>query len=622
MPTKLQEEEGYLRDNTLVLRFSVRAPNYYQKCKDLMLHVHRFEDQEISLRQRLQTKEQQLAATRSEQSRAPSEQNNECMYVCRVIADLTYYIFPLLCIGHPHNSPNHNSSTSQLERSPPRSRTQHHLQAQEPNHQHSHSAPHEHHRDRDRGRLEPEEMRRVYMSAASKQAMRSPSHTSQCVPSPKRSAYRHNDFLQTADQVPSMVSQVGRRRSHEESEIRLKLSEQRRRSADPAVSRHHEQHYGYRSHTLPRGLSQSYQDLPHPQESGSDSGEGTDNSSKSRHRREYDSRHRRGPGGSPSRRSRNSVRVPSAPVDPLYRSNALQQAFHHEDSSSDTDGGGSQPWAPLHPSDIQISIDEEGDKNTFNSVSSASTVVAVSNPLRHHGRMCSQEPYEEDMDLSLGTLAEGIPLSSQTMFEGMEQEVVPPSLSRIHEFHLSQPSPPKNKHSKMRMSLSDLSSLTNSTTNLSHSQYLSQSVAEVAHGTYRGEVYGGRFVDTRPRHSQSYSHGHLNRITGGDTYVNPADGPPGLKRSVVAAMASSRREVEQRRRNNPHAQSQPAQRRPPQQQKRQQTQPPQQQQKHHQQQQHQQRQQQQNVRTSDGERGKKEEMRPHLEERRWAISFM
>jgi len=31
------EEDNFLKDNTLVLKFSVRAPNYHQKCKDLTL---------------------------------------------------------------------------------------------------------------------------------------------------------------------------------------------------------------------------------------------------------------------------------------------------------------------------------------------------------------------------------------------------------------------------------------------------------------------------------------------------------------------------------------------------------------------------------------------------------
>ena len=35
----LQEETGYLRENTVVLKFSVRPLNYYQKCKDLTLWV-------------------------------------------------------------------------------------------------------------------------------------------------------------------------------------------------------------------------------------------------------------------------------------------------------------------------------------------------------------------------------------------------------------------------------------------------------------------------------------------------------------------------------------------------------------------------------------------------------
>ena len=31
----MQEEEGFLKENTLILKFSVRAPTYYHKCRDL-----------------------------------------------------------------------------------------------------------------------------------------------------------------------------------------------------------------------------------------------------------------------------------------------------------------------------------------------------------------------------------------------------------------------------------------------------------------------------------------------------------------------------------------------------------------------------------------------------------
>ena len=39
----LQESDGFLRDDTLVLRFSVRALTTHQKCRDLSTHVRRLE---------------------------------------------------------------------------------------------------------------------------------------------------------------------------------------------------------------------------------------------------------------------------------------------------------------------------------------------------------------------------------------------------------------------------------------------------------------------------------------------------------------------------------------------------------------------------------------------------
>ena len=38
-----QENDGYLRDDMVVLRFSVRALTNHQKCKDLSAHVRRLE---------------------------------------------------------------------------------------------------------------------------------------------------------------------------------------------------------------------------------------------------------------------------------------------------------------------------------------------------------------------------------------------------------------------------------------------------------------------------------------------------------------------------------------------------------------------------------------------------
>ena len=312
--------------------------------------------------------------------------------------------------------------------------------------------------------------------------------------------------------------------------------------------------YQLRSHALPRNLSQSHQELHHVQEvEGGEEGTGH-NQRKMLFGREYKtySGNRRATSSNATVRSHDPNHL-STPMDPIYRSNALQS---FDDSGSDTEDGGSQPW---EVSDIQITIDDV-DNNTINSTASTSTLIGENNPPRTAGGKymgsMSQEPFDDEAEIMpLTTLAEGIPMSSQPhYYDQFEQESGPPNLTR-HGSHqgLSQPPAPRNKYGRHRMSLSDLSSLANSTTNLTHSQYLSQSVVEVRRYAHRGDTHGSRFPDPRPRHSQSYSLGNLHRLTS-DPYLNAWEGPPGQKRSILAAMNSLREDpaVKQRRRNQHH----------------------------------------------------------------------
>ena len=70
----------------------------------------------------------------------------------------------------------------------------------------------------------------------------------------------------------------------------------------------------------------------------------------------------------------------------------------------------------------------------------------------------------------------------------------------------------------------------------------------------RRDVYSGRYPEMMSgravRASQSYSHGHLNRMSS-DSHLN-ADGPPGLKMSVVAAMTNMQEEIERQKHHRMH----------------------------------------------------------------------
>lgn len=405
---------------------------------------------------------------------------------------------PCLPTGRPHSSPNHGRSIQQ-ERTPHFSSHPHHHHSQppQPHHQHSHSAPAPTHTPNDRQHREREEVLRAPYISASQQPLRSPSHSLRLhnPPNPKRSLhYSHSRHSDTHLMPPD----TRRRRSHEDSEHRRLAN--RRRSADPAVAHHCDQ---TRSH-LPsnRGLSQSYQELRHSH----------DKLHYSEYRTECHDRHQR-PMGHDNTHSL---------VGPPFRHPLF------EDSGSDNEGG-SQP----HSWEVLGEGITEDDRSTVRSGSSTSTIIAA------HTNGRSQEQFGEEDQSEIMHYYDHSTFEQDTMPPPIVQQEFPHSQQSQG---LSQPSPPRSKHGKTRMSLTDLSSLTSSATNLSHSQFLSQSVAEMPHCTPR-DPYSSRMADPRlsnSRQSGSHLHSHLNRS---EPFLN-ADGPPGQIRVVAAALTKLKEEVE------------------------------------------------------------------------------
>ena len=448
----------------------------------------------------------------------------------------------------PRNS-SHGTLRSTLAPSQQERNAQLSLPSHRGHHQHSHSAPHDHQRERHRS--DSEDTHKTYISASQQ-----PSH-SHAPPTPKHSYpphSRHSDshLLQTEAMMPF----TGRRSSTDEKDLRQRLRDQRRRSADPAVMCHYEQAVSpsaYRSHAVPpRGLSQSHHELR-----------------QSHDKLLHESRHSTEASESDPR-SHGRQRVPPAqynstlPSDPLIRSNVLNG---FEDSGSD-DGEETHPWRVVDHADILVGL--EGDeKRSLKSASSTSTIVSFNpGPSRMSGPPhMSQELFDDDEHsemMSLSTLAEEGPMSSQTMHfdpgyvgPGFEQDGgIPPSSFGKHEplqnhYHgLSQPSAPRSGKS-----LTDLPSLTGSTSNLSRTQCLSQSVVEMPRYAHR-EMHSGHYAEPVGGHamavraSQSYSHGHLHRMSS-DSHLN-ADGPPGLKMTMAAALTNLREETEHRQKQRLH----------------------------------------------------------------------
>ena len=371
--------------------------------------------------------------------------------------------------------------------------------------------------------------------SASQQPLRSSSHAT---PSPKHS-YRHSDshMFQPDSMMPPFV---GWRR--EEGGHRQIVSNHRRRSADPAVAyRYEQQGVSSSNYRTSRDLSHLHHEL----------------------RQSQDRLHQESVEVADSdRRTRSHQRLavpphnPALPSDPLIRSNVLNG---FEDCSGDERG---ESWQAVDHADIMLSLEDE-ERYILKSGSSSSTIVQrPPSPHRMSGppRM-SQEQFDDDDHsdmMSLSTLAEEESLSTQyfhpsSVGTGLDQDGgIPPSFAK-HESHflgLSQPSVPSSRYGK---SLTDLPSLTSSTSNLSHTQYLSQSVVEMPQYGRR-DVYSGRYPEMMSgravRASQSYSHGHLHRMSS-DSHLN-ADGPPGLKMSVVAAMTNMQEEIERQKRHRMH----------------------------------------------------------------------
>ena len=413
-------------------------------------------------------------------------------------------------LGTQHGTPAPSQQDQTLHVSP-RQRSHHH--------QHSYSAPHD-----------PDEARRAY-SGASQQPLRSGSHTS---PSPKHS-YRHSDshMFQPDSMMPPFM---GWRR--DEGGHPQRATNHRRRSADPTVTyRYEQQPISSPNYRTSRDLSHLHHELHQSQDRlHQESVEGSD----------------------ADRRTRSHQRLtvpphnPVLPSDPLIRSNVLNGFEEYSGDERE-----SHLWQTVDHTDIMLSLEDE-DKYILKSGSSISTVIPrAPSPHRMSGppRM-SQEQFDFDDPsdmMSLSTLAEEGSLTTQyfhpsSVGTGFDQDGgLPPSFPK-HESHylgLSQPSVPSSRYGK---SLTDLSSLTTNSSNLSRTQPLSQSVVEMPQSGRR-DVYSGRYPEVMSgravRASQSYSHGHLNRMSS-DSHLN-AEGPPGLKMSMVAAMTNMQEELERQK---------------------------------------------------------------------------
>ena len=124
-----------------------------------------------------------------------------------------------LSAGRPKSSPSHSrSEPRQQRRISPKSSRQHLSLVPQTHHSHSHSAPQDSPRSGHRRQQHNDPRRSNYGMSTSQQPLSSPHHTHN---SPKRAP---------------MPMYVGRRRSHDTNMDSRKLTEQRRRSADPALN--------------------------------------------------------------------------------------------------------------------------------------------------------------------------------------------------------------------------------------------------------------------------------------------------------------------------------------------------------------------------------------------------
>lgn len=428
--------------------------------------------------------------------------------------------------------------------------------------------------ERERQRVESEEARR-YLSA-SQQPLRThrPPHSSHSHQSPKRSHYMqqptgHSESRLMGPSDPHMgaVMYMDRRTRSSREDKSRRVSEQRRRSADAGVLvkfDHSSPPFPARgvshSSVLQRELSQSHQELlplppPHNMTSA-ETGESFEHYAPREQRESRSSTH--GSSRRANRQVKKSSPKPNSKAIPS-KTNVLSSF----DDSESSEGGSSQSCATLSQSDIHLTV--EDDKVTLKSASSTSTLISVGNsPPRngsqptpsshkHDVKELSQEQFNDDDHsemMSLATLA-AVPQSSQPMYYDFMNldmhEGVPPlpylvKTEQLAQGGLSQPtiSPPKSRYGK---SLTDLTN-SGSNSNLAYSQSLSQSVVDVpyyynTHGRYEQVPPGHSRPYIKPAHSNS--HGHLHQS---DPHLNAADGPPGLSRSVAAALTNIREEME------------------------------------------------------------------------------
>ena len=219
-----------------------------------------------------------------------------------------------------------------------------------------------------------------------------------------------------------------------------------------------------------------------------------------------------------------------------------------EEGSGD-EGGCSQPhpWGePISHTDIQISITDGGMH--YPSTLTSAQPRHHSHLHLHHGQ--SQEQCADDEETGRLMASEhmlGGPFSSQQFtfvdpYEDGGRSLGLPTSKCDMPSHTSALSQPTVSKRRLQSSVPDLSLLTGTnTSNLAHSQCLSQSVLEMSRHAHRGDHSGGfRYPDSVTRIAVSSRpasyHSHLNRMPS-DPHLN-SEGPhhPGLMRTMLARL--------------------------------------------------------------------------------------
>jgi hypothetical protein len=521
------ESDGFLRDDTLVLRFSVRALTTHQKCRDLSTHVRRLEHRVESLQKELkQAKENARPSSSGSGSNTSSSTQGQ-----NEAPPASYPNSPSRSRSVRHQ---HQHSRSEpippipSDRSPrvreDRSRERRHEQAvrreQETRNSEERRRSEERHRSDERRRSEERrreqerrydqerrrerEMRqgergyREHLQAAMSQ-QHSVRNNSQQLPGVKERGYLSQQ--RQSGEPPHYRSQ--RRESREG------LREQRRRSADPTLLQHHfdnpisppmYRHTLAPPPALPHGASQRQEHLHFRRDSA---------------------------GSVPDETEFGSQASLLAPPS----RHGMDRAPRFEEGSGDETGCSQpHPWGdpPLSHTDIQISIQDLGVPH--------SRPHHPGGPLHlYHAQ--SQEQFIDDDELGGGRMVFNLHDDSHAHHSFKSSDM--PS----HTSALSQPVHSSSRR-RLQSSVPDLSLLT-VTTSSNLAQGLSQSVLDMSR--QRGGGGGDHASGHRPHHevprgngahrssSQTY-HTHLNHMPS-DPHVN-SEGlhHPGLMRTLLVRL--------------------------------------------------------------------------------------